>query len=129
MDSVAFRNFGINFLKCYILVCYLVKINWNLIKIFRVGGVEMAVFAAGLAALVLGIIGIFALWGEFLLILKGTVPVMLILGGALAAYLGFEEIRDKGTEDSFEDNSADLKQEVESLKEELKGLKGDKEEE
>jgi len=53
----------------------------------------------------------------------------LILGGALAAYLGFEEIRDKGTEDSFGDNSADLKQEVESLKEELKGLKGDKEEE
>jgi hypothetical protein len=89
----------------------------------------MAVFAAGLAALVLGIIGIFALWVEFLDVLKGTVPVMLILGGALAAYLGFEEIRDKGTEDSFEDNSTDLKQEVESLKEELKGLKGDKEEE
>jgi len=105
------------------------KLDRNLIKTFRVGGVEMAVFAAGLAALVLGVIGIFALWGEFLLILKGTVPVMLILGGALAAYLGFEEIKDKGKEDSFEDNSADLKQEVESLKEEIKELKGDKGEE
>ena len=85
----------------------------------------MAVFAAGLAALVLGIVGIFALWGEFLLILKGTVPLMLILGGALAAYLGFEEIKDKGREESLEDSSADLKQEVESLKEELKELKGE----
>jgi len=88
----------------------------------------MAVFAAGLAALVIGIVGIVA-WGEYLIIvLKGSVPVMLILGGALAAYLGFEEIKDKGSSDTIEDGGADLKQEVESLREEIKVLKEDKKE-
>jgi len=86
----------------------------------------MVVFAAGLAALVLGVIGIIAWGNEFVYILKGTIPAMLILGGALAAYLGFEEIKDKGKEDIVQDNRADLKQEVESLKEEIKGLKEEK---
>ncbi len=88
----------------------------------------MAVFAAGLAALVIGIVGIFAWGNEFLYILKGTIPVMLILGGALAAYLGFEEVKDKGSADSIEDGSADLQQEVESLREEIKVLKDDNKE-
>ena len=86
----------------------------------------MVVFAAGLAALVLGVIGIIAWGNEFVYILKGTIPAMLILGGALAAYLGFEEIKDKGKEDIVQDNRADLKQEVESLKEEIKELKEEK---
>ena len=86
----------------------------------------MAVFAGGLAALVLGIIGIIAWFSEFILVLKGSVPLMLILGGALAAYLGFEEIKDKRSSDSLDDNPDDLKHEVESLKEELKVLKEEK---
>jgi hypothetical protein len=86
----------------------------------------MAVFAGGLAAVVLGIIGIFAWWGDFILILKGSIPAMLILGGGLAAYLGFEEIKDKKSEDIIEDTSSALKQEVESLKEEIKELKQEK---
>ncbi len=88
----------------------------------------MAVFVAGLAALVIGIIGVIAWGNEFIYLLKGTVPVMLILGGALAAYLGFEEVKDKGSADSPEGGSADLQQEVESLREEIKVLKDDKKE-
>lgn len=88
----------------------------------------MVVFAGGLAALVLGIIGIIAWCTEFILLLKGAVPLMLILGGALAAYLGFEEIKDKKSADTLDDTGEDLKQEVESLKEELKGLKEEKQE-
>ncbi len=88
----------------------------------------MVVFAGGLAALVLGVIGIIAWCSEFILILKGAVPLMLILGGALAAYLGFEEIKDKRSADSLDDSGEDLKQEVESLKEEIKGLKEEKDE-
>jgi hypothetical protein len=86
----------------------------------------MAVFAGGLAALVLGIIGIIAWFSEFILVLKGSVPLMLILGGALAAYLGFEEIKDKRSSESLDDNADDLKHEVESLREELKTLKEEK---
>jgi len=86
----------------------------------------MVVFAVGLAVLVLGVVGIIVWGNEFVYILKGTIPAMLILGGALAAYLGFEEIKDKGKEDVVGDDRSDLQQEVESLKEEIKGLKEEK---
>ena len=88
----------------------------------------MAVFSGGLIALVLGVIGIIGWCSEFILLLKGAVPLMLILGGALAAYLGFEEIKDKRTADSLEDSSEDLKHEVQSLKDEIKELKEEKKE-
>jgi hypothetical protein len=88
----------------------------------------MAVFAGGLAALVLGVIGIIVWGSEFVAVLKGTLPVMLILGGGLAAYLGYEEIKDKKESEKPEENKEDLKKEVESLKEEIKGLKEEKKE-
>ncbi len=84
----------------------------------------MAALAGGLAALILGIIGIIAWWGYFVKALMAGVPAMLILGGALAAYLGFEEIRDKRTAQSFDEPSTDnLKKEVEELKSEISDLK------
>jgi hypothetical protein len=84
----------------------------------------MAALAGGIAALILGIIGIIVWWGEFIDLLMGGVPLILIMGGALAAYLGFEEIKDKRTAETFEDTSEDkLQQEVEDLKKEIKDLK------
>lgn len=88
----------------------------------------MAALAGGLAALVLGIIGISIWWSYFLKALAAGVPIMLILGGALAVYLGFEEIKDKKTAETFDETSG-LKDEVANLKEEISGLKGEKEEE
>ena len=86
----------------------------------------MMALAGGLGALILGIIGIIFWWGYFLKALLAGVPAMLILGGALATYLGFEEIKDKRASESFDTNPEDLKQEMESLKEEIKELKDDK---
>jgi len=87
----------------------------------------MAALAGGLAALVLGIIGIIAWWGYFVKALMAGIPIMLILGGALAAYLGFEEIKDKRAEESFSETPGDDKDEViKNLKEELQELKGEK---
>ena len=80
----------------------------------------------GLVSLILGIIGIIIWWGYFLKALLAGVPAMLILGGALATYLGIEEIKDKRASESFETGTDDLKHEVESLKEEVKELKGEK---
>ncbi len=89
----------------------------------------MAALAGGLAALILGVIGIIIWWGYFLKALLAAVPAMLILGGALAVYLGVEEIRDKKRADSFDDTTSNLKSEVETLKEEIKELKKEKGEE
>ena len=86
----------------------------------------MMALAGGVVACVLGIILLIVWFGEFIQLLMGAVPIMLILGGALATYLGIEEIKDKKASENFEPESEELKQEVESLKEEIKGLKEEK---
>jgi len=79
--------------------------------------------AGGLVALVLGIIGIVVWWSFFLKALMAGIPVLLILGGALATYLGIEEMKDKKTAESFDTGKDDLKPEVDTIKQELKDLK------
>jgi uncharacterized membrane protein YqjE len=86
----------------------------------------MTALFGGLIALILGIIGIIFWWGYFIKALMAGIPVMLILGGALATYLGIEEIKDKSASESFDTGTGDLKNEVESLKEEIKELKDEK---
>ena len=86
----------------------------------------MTALVGGLVALILGIVGIIFWWTYFLKALMAGIPVMLILGGALATYLGIEEIKDKKASESFEPEKDELKKEVESLKEEIKGLKEEK---
>lgn len=83
--------------------------------------------AGGLVALVLGIVGIVMWWEYFVKALMAGIPVMLILGGALATYLGIEEIKDKKAAERFDTEKDDLKREVDNLKKELKEMKGDKE--
>ena len=88
----------------------------------------MISLVCGVAAVV---VGVFFLWvwrGSFLLVLTGTLPALFILGGALAAYLGYEELNDKTASENFDNEKEELKSEVESLKEELKSLKSDEEE-
>ena len=85
----------------------------------------MAALFGGLVALILGIIGIIIWWAYFVKALAAGIPVLLILGGALATYLGIEEWKDKRNTDKFEkepDASA-LKEEVETLKKEVEDLK------
>jgi uncharacterized protein YlxW (UPF0749 family) len=92
----------------------------------------MTALAGGLGALILGLIGIIAWWSEFIDLLMGSVPLILVLGGALAAYLGYEEIKDKKAAQEFEtekDVKADLQKEVEQLREEIKNLKKEEKEE
>ncbi|MBW1800579.1 MAG: hypothetical protein JRJ85_07600 [Deltaproteobacteria bacterium] len=86
----------------------------------------MMALLGGLISLILGIIGIIIWWGYFIKALMAGVPVMLILGGALAFYLGIEEIKDKKAAESFDADKDELKHEVESIKEELKELKTEK---
>jgi len=86
----------------------------------------MMALVGGLVALVLGIIGIIIWWGYFIKALMAGIPVMLILGGALATYLGIEEVKDKKTAESFDTEKDDLKREVETLKKELHEIKEEK---
>jgi hypothetical protein len=49
---------------------------------------------AGLAALVLGLILFFAWFGHILALIQATLPLAFLAGGAVAAYLGWEELRE-----------------------------------
>lgn len=86
----------------------------------------MMSLVGGIIALVLGIIGLVFWWGYFVKALQAGLPVLFILGGALAAYLGIEEIKDKTSSEKFDEDTNGLKSEVETLKEEIKELKEEK---
>ncbi len=47
----------------------------------------------------LGLLGLIFWWREFFILLKGSIPVLLLLGGALAVYVGLDEIKDKMREE------------------------------
>ncbi len=96
----------------------------------------MKVFVGGIVAAFLGIIGIFVFFGPFLYLLAGAIPLMLLLGGAMAAYLGYDEVKDKlpfakkeaepfasESSDKFKEEAEKYKQEVEKLKAELEKAK------
>jgi hypothetical protein len=90
----------------------------------------MKTLIGGAAAAVLGIIGMAVWWKPFLQLLAGAIPFGLLSGGALAIYLGFDEVKDtwKNKEDDFSATSEvdSYKQEVEDLKKEVEDLKSDK---
>jgi len=83
----------------------------------------MKTLIGGAVAAVLGVIGLAVWFGEFLSLLAGAIPAMLLLGGGLALYLGFDELKDAWKEEegvdpseSDEDRIAELEKELEELK-------------
>jgi phosphate/sulfate permease len=54
----------------------------------------MKTLVGGAIAVAIGIIGVLVWWKSFFSILAGFIPVMLLLGGGLALYLGFDELKD-----------------------------------
>ena len=98
----------------------------------------MAVFVGGIVAAVLGVILLLIWWVPFLQLVAGALPVMLLFGGVIAAYLGFDEVRDKlpyfsKKEEEFSptmdtDETPQYKEEAEKYKAEVDQLKSELEE-
>lgn len=89
----------------------------------------MKTLIVGAAAAVLGLIGVSHWWSEFMTLLAGAIPITLLLGGALAIYLGFDELKDNWQKEEVFDMGAPAddveryKQEVQDLKKEIESLK------
>jgi len=94
----------------------------------------MKTLIGGAVGAVLGLIGMSIWWKPFLQLLAGAIPVMLLLGGGLALYLGFDELKDswkkedKTVDTSVNtDDSEEYKKEIDELKKEIETLKAEKE--
>jgi cell division protein FtsB len=98
----------------------------------------MKTLIGGAVAAALGLVGLVIWWGQFLMVLAGIIPAMLLLGGALAIYLGFDELKDTWKDDETvesppESSEAEgegeevekYKKEIDDLKEEIETLKKD----
>ncbi|GAB6144671.1 hypothetical protein [Desulfocicer niacini] len=84
----------------------------------------MKTLIGGAVAVLLGIIGIAVWFGEFLQILAGAIPPVLLLGGGLALYLGFDELKDSWKKNDGDDAPvADDKDRIAELEKELADLK------
>jgi len=90
----------------------------------------MKTLIGGAIAALLGLIGIVVWWSDFLTVLSGTIPIVLLLGGALAIYLGFDEMKDGwgggeavNADSGSSEDVEKYKQEINELKEELQTLK------
>lgn len=91
----------------------------------------MKTLIGGAIAAALGLIGLGIWWAEFLMVLAGVIPIMLLLGGGLAIYLGFDELKDSFKKDQAydvpeqDDDVEKYKREIDELKEEIQTLKSD----
>lgn len=72
----------------------------------------MKILLGGIVAVIIGVIGLIAWWTPFLEILKGAIPIILVLGGALAIYLGIEDIKTSAPAREEEPKKEEIKKEA-----------------
>lgn len=86
----------------------------------------MQVLIGGAVAAVLGLIGLIIWWKEFLMLLMGGIPIALLLGGALAIYVGYDEMKDQMKEKKEKERAdKDKSDELAKTREELAKLKAE----
>lgn len=88
----------------------------------------MKTLIGGAIAVLLGVVGLAVFFSEFLALLLGCIPPVLLLGGGLALYLGFDELKDTWKNDEGQDApvAADDKSKIAELEKELDDLKKEK---
>ena len=80
----------------------------------------MHVLIGGVVATVMGLVGLILWKADFLIVVRGAIPIIALLGGVLAIYVGLDEIRDQLHEKNDLHREHTLKQkELDKTKEEL----------
>lgn len=95
----------------------------------------MALMVGGFIAAVLGLVGLIEWRHDFIIILKGALPIMMLLGGILAIYVGIDDLQEKAREErerhagELEKTREEIEQvrtQAEQCREELNRLKAEK---
>jgi len=91
----------------------------------------MKVFVGGVAAAFLGFLGIIIWYDAVFRFIGGAIPLVLLMGGLMAAYLGYDEVKEKlpfpKNRETQEPTSSDarLKEEAEKYRQEVERLKAE----
>ena len=90
----------------------------------------MKVFVGGVAAAFLGFLGIIIWYDAVFRFIGGAIPLILLLGGLMAAYLGYDEVKEKlpfkKSGETVEPTSdARLREEAEKYRQEVERLKSE----
>lgn len=92
----------------------------------------MSLLISGIVSVILGVIGFSLWWSDFVTILKGGVPIMLMLGGILAVYVGLDAMQDRMKEerqkqeeklDKTREEIEQVRAQAEQYREEIEKLK------
>lgn len=70
----------------------------------------MKTLIGGAIAATLGLIGIAVWFGPLMQLLAATIPPVLLIGGGLALYLGFDELKDSWKKDEEAPADAETKE-------------------
>jgi hypothetical protein len=78
----------------------------------------MPLLLGGAIASVFGIIGLVVWWESLAVVLKGTVPILLLMGGVLAIYVGYDDFQEKLREEKRrQDDKLDrAREEIETIR-------------
>lgn len=85
----------------------------------------MSLLIGGIISGIIGLVSLIFWWGDFMTIVKGAFPICLLLGGALAVYVGIDEMQEKMNEEklSHEEKLEMARQEAERAKAEAEKYK------
>ena len=92
----------------------------------------MSLLISGIVSVIVGMIGFIFWWNDFVIILKGGIPIMLILFGILAVYVGLDAMQDRMKEerrkqeeklDKTREEIEQVKAQAEQYREEIERLK------
>lgn len=78
----------------------------------------MSLLFGGIISAIFGLISLIFFWSDFMTIFKGSLPVFLLLGGALAVYVGIDELHEKSREERLrqEEKLEKAQREIETIK-------------
>jgi len=92
-------------------------IKLSLISI-QTGGLIMSLLVGGIVSAIIGLISLIFWWDDFMTIIRGAFPIFLLLGGALAVYVGIDEMQEKIREEKQKQDEklGKAKEEIETVK-------------
>jgi ABC-type multidrug transport system fused ATPase/permease subunit len=78
----------------------------------------MSLIIGGAISAILGLFGLIFWWSDFIVLAKGSLPLLMLFGGIIALYVGYDDIQEKLREERQRQN-----EQIERAREEIEMVK------